>query len=84
MVIGRGRPREHPKGTSGREFALPYFPGEALRVMFDDVIFGEKAPLVRILSNFGCAWAQPSKGTPFRAHVTFGHVTSGSHVGDAQ
>jgi hypothetical protein len=28
----RGRPREHPKGTSDHACALPYFSGKALRV----------------------------------------------------
>ena len=49
MVIGSGRPREHPKGPSGHVTPVP---GEALWVIFDDVISGEKAPLGRILRNF--------------------------------
>ena len=40
--IGRGRPREHAKGTSDSACALPYFPGEALRghMTFHNVISG--------------------------------------------
>jgi hypothetical protein len=41
-VIGRGRPREHPKDTHVTS-------GEAIRVTFDDVISGQKSPLGRIL-----------------------------------
>jgi hypothetical protein len=34
--------REHPMGTFDRVCALPYFPGEAMRVTFDEVISGQK------------------------------------------
>jgi hypothetical protein len=79
-------PREHPKGTSSRACALPYIPGEHLRVTFD-----------RILRNSGGACALPtlpshvtSKGLPWKGGVractngscaisaASGDVTSGS------
>jgi hypothetical protein len=47
------------------------FPGEALRVMFDDVISVEKAPLGRILRNFRCVTSLP-------VGVTGSHVSHGS------
>ena len=52
--IGRGRPREHPKDTSGRACALPYFPGEALRghMTPHNVISGQKTPEQGEISYF--------------------------------
>ncbi len=87
-IIGRGRARENPKGTSD--------PGEALRVMFDrilrnfrlhmrapfqgtpsgdfdDVISGVKAPLGRILRNFRIRMRTPFQDDPLRGHMNFGH-----------
>jgi hypothetical protein len=76
QVIGSGRHREHPKGTSSRAFALPYFPGEALRVMFDDVISVEKAPLGRILRNFRCVnISDGAKSGATENDFTGSHVT---------
>jgi len=47
-VIERGRPREHPKGTSDHACALTNFPGEALWVTFD-----------RIMQNFRLRMREP-------------------------
>ena len=76
----RRRPREYPKGTSSCTCALPYFPGEALWVTFDDVISGQKAPLVRILHNVRLCMCTPFQRTPSVSR----DVTFGSHVGHAQ
>ena len=79
--IGRGRRREHPKGTYGcAHCALAYFPGEALWVTFDDVISGQKAPLGWILHNVRFRMRTPFQGAPSVSR----DVTFGSHVGHAQ
>ena len=64
----RGRPREHPNGTSDRilrNFRLcmraPHPSKEPWRghVTFNDVISGEKAPLGRIIRNFRLRMRKP-------------------------
>ena len=52
LLIGRGRPREHPRE-----------PRRSLRVTFYNVTSGEKAPIRRILRNFRLGMPTP-KGTP--------------------
>jgi hypothetical protein len=75
LHIGRGRPREHHKGTSDR--ILLNFrshmraPHPSKGSPTGEVISGQKAPLGRILRNVRLRQRAP-KGT-VRGHVTFGH-----------
>jgi hypothetical protein len=86
LNIGRGRLREHPKGTSDHTCAHSFHP---LRVSFHYVTSGQKALLGRILCNFRLPM-RTHKGTPKKAQnilpvmtslpvrAASGDVTSGS------
>jgi hypothetical protein len=78
-IIGRGRPREQPNGTSGRACVIAYFPGEALRghMTFHNVISGQKTNREKPPTS-GCASTHPTlPREPRRCRVTFDDVTSG-------